>query len=483
MGLKQKAIAGVAWNTVAKVTASVISIAQLAVVARYVDKADFGLVSTVHVVLGLVMMFSDLGMYAAMMHKQDITEEQYSSIYWMNWVLNLGLYAIICAIAYPVSLFYGEPQLTKLIIVLGIGGLLGCFGKVFYTIKQKNLEFGFISIVTILGQVITLVATIVMATSGCGVWSLIVPGLISSAIGAVIYSWEGRKTMRIHWHFNFQEIREMFHIGLWDTGAQLLDYVCYKLDVLLIGKLFGMETLGLYNIGKELAMKAFKMLNPIVNSVATPILAKLQKERDRLEENYLLILRILTFICFPILFALCIFAEPTITLFFSERYQGSAPFVSILCFWAMFACIGNPAGNLVIATGRTDLEFKWTVVRLICVPVAVVLASFFSPIAIAWSQVILQAIFFYIYWRMMIYTSAHISLSHYVGSLMPATISCVIAAVPSFLFHYFLNLNIWVDLIGGCAIFAMVYFVASWILNRRMFDFAKNIALTIVQKR
>lgn len=482
MGLKERAIAGVAWNTVAKVTASVISIAQLAVVARYVDKADFGLVSTVHVVLGLVMMFSDLGMYAAMMHKQDITEKQYSSIYWMNWVLNLGLYAIICAIAYPVSLFYGEPQLTKLIIVLGINGLLSCFGKVFYTIKQKNLEFGFISIVSIACQVTTLLATVVMCVLGCGIWSLICPALISGVLSAVVFSVEGMKTMRIHWYFNFQEIKEMFHIGLWDTGAQLMDYICYKLDVLLIGKLFGMETLGLYNIGKELAMRAFKMLNPIINSVATPILAKLQKERERLEENYLLILRILTFICFPILFALSIFAEPTITLFFSEKYQGSAPFVSILCFWAMVACIGNPAGNLVVATGRTDLEFKWTVVRLICVPIAVVLASFFSPIAIAWSQVILQAFFFYIYWRMMIYATAHISFPHYVGSILPATISCIVAAIPAFLYHYLLDLNIWVDLVGGCAIFAVVYLVASWFLNKRMFDFAKNICLTIYQK-
>lgn len=482
MGLKQKAIRSVAWNTVAKVSADLISIAQLAVVARYIDKADFGLMSTVHVVLGLVMMFSDLGMYAAMMHKQDITENQYSSIYWMNWAINIFLFLVICAIAYPVSLFYGEPRLTFLIILLGSNALLAPFGKIFYTIKQKNLEFGFISKVRILNSLVTLVATVIMCICGCGILSLIIPVLIASAVNAAIFSIEGRKSLRVRWHFNFAEIRDMFHIGMWDTGSQLLNYICYKLDVLLVGKLFGMEVLGLYNIGKELAMKAFKMIGAMLGPVLAPLLSKFQDDLRALEDNYLMIVRSVAFVCFPILVALSIFAEPAIELLFSAKYAGSAPYVSILCYWAIFSSFDGFAGNLVIATGRTDLEFRWTVVRMICVPTAVVVASFFSPIAIAWAQVALQCFFFFIYWRMLIYATARIPLSHYVGAFSPAVICSVVAAVPSLLFHFFANQNAWVDLIGGCAIFAVVYMLVSWWVNRRMFDLGKELVLAVIKK-
>lgn len=483
MGLKQKAIRSVAWNTVAKISADLISIAQLAVVARYIDKADFGLMSTVHVVLGLVMMFSDLGMYAAMMHKQDISENQYSSIYWMNWAINIFLFLVICAIAYPVSLFYHEPRLTLLIILLGSNALLAPFGKIFYTIKQKNLEFGFISKVRILCSALTFIATLVMCICGCGIFSLIFPVLFASAVNAAIFSIEGRKSMRVRWHFNFAEIRDMFHIGMWDTGTQIFNYISYKLDVLLIGKLFGMETLGLYNIGKELAMKAFKMLASVLGPVLAPLLSKFQNDLALLESYYLQLIRTVSFICFPVLIALSIFAEPAIELLFSAKYAGSAPFVSILCYWAIFSCIGGFAGNLVIATGRTDLEFKWTIVRLICVPLAVVIASFFSPIAIAWSQVGLQCFFFFIYWRMVIYTTARIPLSHYLLSLCPALICAVIAAIPALVFHRCLDLNSWVDLIGGCAIFASVYLLMSWWVNRRMFVFAKDAVMALVRRK
>ena len=70
--IKQQALSGIKWNSVAKITTDLLSVVQLMIVARYIDKADFGTMSIIHVVLGMVGMFTDLGMYAAMMHKQNI---------------------------------------------------------------------------------------------------------------------------------------------------------------------------------------------------------------------------------------------------------------------------------------------------------------------------------------------------------------------------------------------------------------------------
>jgi O-antigen/teichoic acid export membrane protein len=108
------------------------------IVARYIDKADFGTMSIIHVVLGMVGMFTDLGMYAAMMHKQNITNDQYNSIYWFNWILNVSIFVLICISAYPIALFYNDVNLTHLICLAALGILLAPFGKIFHTIKQKK---------------------------------------------------------------------------------------------------------------------------------------------------------------------------------------------------------------------------------------------------------------------------------------------------------------------------------------------------------
>ena len=482
MSYKQQALQGVAWNTIAKIAASLLSVVQLAVVARFIEQSDFGLMSLVHVTLGIVTMFSDLGMYAAMMHKQDTTEDQYNSIYWMNWALNIFLFLVLCGVSWPVAKFYKDMRLVGLTILTGVGILLQPFGKIFYTIKQKNLEFGFISMVSIAMTTLTFGLTVIMCVLGYGIYSLIVPSLISQAVNAVIFSVAGRRQFRVRFHFNYAEIKDYFKIGLYDTGAQLMDYLSYKVDVLLVGKFFGMEGLGLCNMGKEMALKTMKLIGPIINAVATPILSKLQKDVEAIKTNYLRILNVISFINFPILLALFIFADPVVRLFLSSKYMGAATFLKILCFWGIFASIGNPAGNLVVAKGRTDLSFRWTVVRFCCAPLAVFAASFFSINAVAYSQVILQGIFFFIYWRILIYPLSDIKLGEYVGSLSRALLCSIIAMVPALLWHYvglqysgWFSRNPWIDLVGGCAVYGVTYLLATWFFNKGIIEFVYSL--------
>ena len=477
--IKQQALSGIKWNSVAKITTDLLSVVQLMIVARYIDKADFGTMSIIHVVLGMVGMFTDLGMYAAMMHKQNITNNQYNSIYWFNWILNSSIFVLVCIAAYPIALFYNDTNLTHLIWLAALGILLAPFGKIFHTIKQKNLEFSFISKVGIIGNIIVFITTVLFCLLGWGIYALIFPVLIRGIFTAIVFSIAGRKQFKVQFHFNMTEIKDFFKIGIYDTGAQLMDYISYKIDVLLVGRLFGLEVLGLYNMGKELALKTMKMINPIISSVATPILAKLQNEPEKIKLNYSRILSIVGFINIPILIALSIFSEEVVSIFFSDKYANAAVFVRILAFWGIFASIGNPAGNLVVAKGRTDLSFKWTIVRFCCAPLAIYIASFFNVEAVAYSQVMLHFIFFLIYWYMMIWPLSGLNLVEYVGSFFNSIICATIASVPSIIFT--MNVEIesqLVYLIMGCAIFALTYLVSTYLTNKKL----KNFFISILKK-
>lgn len=467
--IKQQALSGIKWNSVAKITTDLLSVVQLMIVARYIDKADFGTMSIIHVVLGMVGMFTDLGMYAAMMHKQNITNDQYNSIYWFNWILNASIFVLVCLVAYPVALFYNDVNLTHLICLAALGILLAPFGKIFHTIKQKNLEFSFISKVGIIGNLLVFLTTVLFCLLGWGIYALIFPILIRGIFTAIVFSVAGRKQFKVQFHFNMAEIKDFFKIGIYDTGAQLMDYVSYKIDVILVGRLFGLEVLGLYNMGKELAMKTMKMINPIINSVATPILAKLQNEPDKIKLNYSRILSLIGFINIPILIALSIFSEEVVNIFFSEKYINAATFVRILAFWGIFASIGNPAGTLAVAKGRTDIQFKWTIVRFICAPITIYIASFFEVEAIAYSQVILQIFFFFIYWYMMIWPLSGLNIFEYINSFSSSIICSFIATIPTLFFVMNIELHSeLVFLVVGCLIFSIIYLVTSFIINKKL---------------
>jgi O-antigen/teichoic acid export membrane protein len=268
------------------------------------------------------------------------------------------------------------------------------------------------------------------------------------------------------------EIKDFFKIGIYDTGAQLMDYISYKIDVILVGRLFGLEVLGLYNMGKELAMKVMKVINPIINSVTIPILAKLQNEPEKIKINYSRIISIIAFINIPVLIALSIFSEEVVNIFFSEKYTSAATFVRILAFWGIFASIGEPAGNLVIAKGRTDIKFIWTIVRFVCAPITIYIASFFNVNAVAYSQVILQLFFFFIYWYIMIKPLSGLNILEYVASFSNSIICAVIASIPTLIFV----INVVIEqqliyLIIGCGIFAITYLIFTYLTNKKLINF------------
>jgi len=477
MSYKQKALSGIKWNTSLTIVTAVTGISKTAVVARFIERSDFGLLAIVNMVLGFTALFTDMGLTTAMLHKQDISVKQYSTLYWFNWLLNSALFIVICAVSPVVAIFYKDPRLTHLIILMGLTILISPLGKVFATIKTKALEFGFITKVSILTHVVGLALVVLLAVWGWGIYSLVFSSVVSALLGAIIYSIAGRKECQIVFYLKYREVKEFFNIGLYEMGKQIFDYFSYRIDVLLIGKFFGMESLGIYNLGKELVLWPTKFINPVVNKVATPIFAKIQKDKRALKANYLRILNILSFINFPILALLFILADPVVGFVYGGKYRAVALFVRILSIWGLFAVVGNPAGVLQVATGRTDLGFRWTVIRVICTPIAIIISSYFSVEAVAYSQAILQMVFFFIYWRLLIYPLSEISFREYVEAVTGALICSIVGVMAVAGFNLIYSGNVLFHLISGGGIFALVYLGVTFLGNRKTVGLAQSLLL------
>lgn len=56
----------------------------LAVLARLLSPSDFGLMGIIMVVIGFAQAFADMGISNAIIHRQDATKDQLSSLYWLN---------------------------------------------------------------------------------------------------------------------------------------------------------------------------------------------------------------------------------------------------------------------------------------------------------------------------------------------------------------------------------------------------------------
>ena len=422
--------------------------------------------------LGFTEIFANMGLATGIIHKQDISRDQYSSVFWLNLMLSVALWLMLCAFTPLIANYYHHSVLRQLIPLLSFTLVIDSFGKMFYTLKTKELDFKFISIVQIVGVTLGVVLTVILALQGFGVFSLAWGALLQAAITQSVYAVSGLKAYRIRLHFRLSEIRELVSIGLYQLGMQVIDYAANKLDIFLIGRFFSAEVLGVYNLAKELLYKAVQLINPIVTNVAAPAFARFQDDMPKMRRSYAEVLHLLSFINFPIFMAFFLFAEPLTVLLYGSGMVEMVWFVRVLSVWGMLQSIGNPAGILMVSLGRTDLGFKWTLVRIVFVLAGTLVASRISIQAMAWTQVLLAFIFLFAYWRMMVYKCIQMPLKSYLGAVSWPLLGIVVATLPALPLLLFAagqqeplrSVMLYCDM----AVFGLAYLAFYWFTRRAM---------------
>ena len=474
MGIKDKAVSGVKWNTVATVYGMVIQLLRIAILTRLLEKSDFGIVAIAAMVISFTDIFSDLGLTVAIIHKQDVTKNQFSSLYWMNLFTSTILFAGV-ALSSPIfSRFYNEPILTTIIPLLGIQIFLNAFGKLFQTIKTRNLEFKFLSLVKITSYTIGFITTTVLAYLGLGVYSLVIGQLVQVAINQLCYTIAGSKEIKISFHFNYSEISEFIKIGVYQLGANFLDFVSNKIDVFLIGRFFGMADLGIYNLAKDLILKPKQIISTLINSVVSAAFAKIQSNLALVRETYVKMADLVSFITVPIYILMAVYAESIVTIIYSADYLEVAALLRILSFVGLLSSIDSLAATIIMAFGRTEIGLIWTTVRVVLSIVTILIASSMSISAVAYGLLIVAIISFVLYWRFAIYQIIKLKLSDYVRSIMYNVFIAVSLAALFALTKSFLPGNITCDIIQ-MTVFLSLYLLIIMLYRKSIKESVKQL--------
>ena len=414
--LKKNIISGTSWTTLSTTIIAVAQIVRISILARFLDKSDFGIVAILTFITGFTCLFSDMGFSVAVMHKKNISRNEFNSIYWLQFALLLVVYLVVSSFSTFVANFYHEPQIKTLMPIALIELLLFGTGRLYETVKQKQMDFKFIAVRSIYATFISLIIAVLLAYYGCGIYSLVISSLSQSFINNLLNLITGQKEYKIQLRVSIHEVRPFIKMGLYQTGSQIMDYFSSKLDILILGKFFGSDILGIYSLAKELVLKIIFIINSIVNKISLPLLSGIQEDNARLRQYYILIIRALSFVNFPICIAMSIFSPYIVRILYGVDYANMVPLISILSFYALFICIGNPVGNLIIAKGRTDLVFKWTIIRILITSTIVLGSALFTIEVVALTQVILAILFLLITWKIIIYKLIMLSFPDYFKS-------------------------------------------------------------------
>ncbi|MBD3796813.1 MAG: MOP flippase family protein [Campylobacterales bacterium] len=473
--LKQKAISGVKWTTLSTIVTTLLQLLQLAILARFLDPSAFGLMALVMVVIGFSQAFLDMGISNAIIHKQHITHEQLSTLYWVNVLAGFGLFAIISAIAPLVSIFYGEPELTALIIIVGLTFLIQPFGQQFMVLWQKEMRFAEIARIDIVNKTISLLVSVVLAYMGYGVYSLVygtLAGVVSQTIQFMIL---GLKEHKPSFVFNIGEIKEFLGFGAYQMGEKTINYFNSQIDVILIGKLLGTEALGIYSVAKQLIMRPAQIVNPIITKVTFPMMAKIQEDTEKLKNVYLKTINYLSSINFPFYAAMVVFAPQLVLLMFGEKWMAAIPIVQILSVYGAIRSTVNPIGSLLLAKGKANWGFWWNFGLFFYVPFGIWIASHWGLIGVSWGLVVIMVSLVIPNWYFLVSKLCDAKFAEYFKQiLIPAFIAVIAGALSYFIVN--VTESLLVKLIFGSLVGLLIVGMLNFMWNKKFLVELKGLA-------
>lgn len=444
MSIRVKVVRGIKWTTLSTVSLTLTNLIKISVLARLLDKSDFGLMALVTFVLGFMNLFMDLGLSTAILHQQNISKKEYSSLFWTNIISGLILFIIIILISPILSSVYNEPELSKLIPLMSLSIIIAATGRQFKTIEQKKLNFKFIAITDISGSVFGVITGILLALQGAGVYSLVWGSLVHYIVSNSLLFKHGIRTNKPMFHYSFNETKTFLKIGMFQIGGQMVNYFNRDLDILLIGKIFGTDALGGYSLAKQFARRPMQILNPIIIRVASSVLPRYQKNDTKLRYLITDLLKSLGSIYALVYGAIAILSPHLVVIFFGKDLISITIYVQMFCVVQYFRAIGNSAGILVITKGRTDYDFYWNILVTLIMPVAVFLGSQVSIDFVIIMLGAVQLVLIIPVWYIFYYKLVRLNIKHYLkASLIPFGILVMVFGINEFL----ISRNLFVEIL------------------------------------
>lgn len=389
--LKLKTARTLKWNTIDRLSTQLIYAAIGIVLANILPKEDFGLVGVILVFQAFAILFVDSGFGSALLQLKDPTQRDYSTVFWFNLVVSLGVYAILWICAPLIAGIFHEERLVSLSRVMFLTFILTALGIVQTNRLMKRMDVRQIALANIVGLLLSGAVGIWMAVAGSGVWALVAQSVMLSGIKS-LWLWITARWRPTGW-IQRESLHRIWRVGLGVFSTQFLNTLCLNIYPFIIGARFDMVSLGVYTQADKWSKMGSASLSQILTATFVPLLSRWQDDMPRFREAMGKVNRLTAFIVFPIMGALILVATPLFHVFFGTKWDEAIPLFQLLTARGIFIVYIQLAANYLLSLGHAR-----SMVRVEAVKDTLLIGAIFATVwigtveALVWGMFVSSAV-------------------------------------------------------------------------------------------
>jgi len=336
---------------------------QLGVLGRLLGSDAYGLIGYAMVVVAFAQAFADFGLSNAIIHFQNATRHELSTLYWLNFLAGALVFAVVQAVAPLLGTLFGDPRVVSVVRLVAYVFLLLPLGQQFQVLYERDLRFRRLAAIETAAVGAGAATGILCALRGVGVDSLVWALLANTGLRAGLLMATGWRQWRPEWVFHPRACSRFLRFGAYQMAERGVNTLGRQLDKVVIGATMNTDLMGYYYLANRLVTLPYQVINPVFTRVAFPVFSRVQDDKDRLRKGFLEMISVVVVVMAPIYVGLAVLARPIVAIQLGAGYGPVIALIQILSILGFLYAVSNPLGSVILARGRSDVAFYLNVVR------------------------------------------------------------------------------------------------------------------------
>ncbi len=381
--LSQRSFAALKWDYIGAVARSGSQFAIGIILARLLGPEPFGLVAVALLAIGLGALIADFGLASALVQRKSVSGDDIRVVFTAQVVVGVLLTVGIYLLSGRIAAYFHRPDAIPVLQAMSLMFVLKSFGQTAAALLRRDLDFKRAQLAQFSSYIAGYVLLgLPLAFLGLGVWSLVIAQLVQAGLNSVVvYAMVRHPVLP---YFRSSE-NGLFDFGIKVVVSNLGSWGIANLDSALIGRNFGVISLGLYSRAFNLLSNPMGVLVTSLQGVLFSVSARIQDNKPALLRTYLGVLGAMGFICFPLFAAVAVVPGTVINGVYGEKWMAAAPLLVPLSLAMPIHALLALGGPVMTGMGRAGQEMWIQFVALVFFVLVLWWTSSYSIEAIAWS--------------------------------------------------------------------------------------------------
>jgi len=447
-------VSGTMWSFLQRFGGMAIGFISNMVLARLLCPEDFGTMGMIMVFVSFADVLVDGGLGNALIQKKNVCEKDTTTVFTTNILFSFLIFGIVFFAAPYIESYTNVRFLSLYLRVQSILIITRALYTVPLSLVRKGLLFQSLAKINLSASFISVALCIVMAYSGCGVWSLICRNIVLDII--ILLCVFVKSKYRIRLGVNRTAFKGLFNFGIFVVLSNIVENLYSNAITFFTGKNYSVKELGYYNQAYALQQMPIYSITSVLNQVLFPFFSKIQDDETQVKNKLKASIQLITFFVFPLLVFLMCYAEQVITILYSSKWLPCVPYFRLFCLAGLFNAMIHINRSLLKSKGHTKTIFFIQILNTI-VGVALLLICLQISIIVTIIAFVANTVLLYIMTATLSGQKANYHIIRQIKDVSLNFLYACIAAVSCYYLFRLFELNVIIMVVLECLVYFGLY--------------------------